>query len=365
MIIDRRIRLAASTRCVDRPVRVLHISEAFGGGVTTALCSFASNSPEIDHHLLATVRENDKIDKDLESRFRSVRMMPGGLLASIRSIEQAYKELQPDWVHLHSSFAGLYGRLTRIPTSRIIYSPHGFAFERSSSPAIVRVGYRIAETILARRHSRFAGVSHYEVRSAERMNVRAKGYFVPNSTESDSPEVKTRDVPNEGFTVVCVGRLSAQKDPDFLARCVETLNKYSRPGIKFQWIGGGDEAEESKLRALGVDVTGWVSHEEVLERLADADLYFHTAAWEGFPMTVVEAATLGCPLLLRGINALEGFGFPRGSVVATPEEAAWTLARLAERRRHQWDLLDRASGIVRNVCTGQNQGIGLMELYRR
>ena len=76
------------------------------------------------------------------------------------------------------------------------------------------------------------------------------------------------------------------------------------------WIGGGDADVEQLLREHGVEVTGWVGHHEVREHLQRADVYLHTARWEGFPITVLEAALSDIPVVVRRIRVFDDAGLP-------------------------------------------------------
>ena len=80
-------------------------------------------------------------------------------------------------------------------------------------------------------------------------------------------------------------------------------------------MGGGAPGEEAALREAGALVTGWLPRQAALERLAAADVYVHTAAWEGFPVSVLEAAALDLPILARRIPAPGA----RAGVVRHPE----------------------------------------------
>lgn len=95
-----------------------------------------------------------------------------------------------------------------------------------------------------------------------------------------------------------LGRISAQKDFMYFASLNKNNTKY-----KYIWIGGGDEQDEEYLRKNDIFVTGWVERNIALGWLSLADCYVHTAAWDGFPISVLEAAELKKPILLRNISA--------------------------------------------------------------
>jgi glycosyltransferase involved in cell wall biosynthesis len=117
------------------------------------------------------------------------------------------------------------------------------------------------------------------------------------------------------------------------------------------------------LADQGVEVTGWMSHDAASARLAQCDLYLHFAAWEGFPMTVIEAAAMGRPILLRAISAFDGFDMPAHAMVQTPADAARRLAQWVQEpatRAGSYAMIDT----VRTICSRDRQAAALRELYR-
>lgn len=108
----------------------------------------------------------------------------------------------------------------------------------------------------------------------------------------------------ERLRVAMVGRLCPQKDPDFFIATVKLAQAQGLP-VDFLWLGGGDDAWQAQLEALGVQVTGWVSHGEILDRMAQCDVYFHTALWELDRSLVLEAAQLNLHLVCRSIPAID------------------------------------------------------------
>ena len=102
-------------------------------------------------------------------------------------------------------------------------------------------------------------------------------------------------------TIGMTGRISNQKGFDFFLATSKALQGKAH----FKWIGGGDLKRESLLREAGIEVTGWMDRAKVISHLSGLDLYFHTAAWEGFPISVLEASRLEKPILLRTIAPFE------------------------------------------------------------
>ena len=129
--------------------------------------------------------------------------------------------------------------------------------------------------------------------------------------------------------VAGAGRLAAQKDPVFFVQAVEAIRAAGHR-VAPLWIGGGDADVEQLLREHGVEVTGWVGHHEVREHLQRADVYLHTARWEGFPITVLEAALSDIPVVVRRIRVFDDAGLP--VVVDTPEDVARRWAEITDER---------------------------------
>ena len=47
----------------------------------------------------------------------------------------------------------------------------------------------------------------------------------------------------------------------------------------------------------GVEVTGWISTNDVKNRLLNSTLYLSTAKWEGMPISILEALACGLPTI--------------------------------------------------------------------
>lgn len=286
--------------------KILHVSDNFGGGLVTAVQGYVASAPQHRHYLLVARRSGYHDGMDWAKSLAGEFPLPSSIKKAPGVIRQYYREMQPDWIHLHSSFAGAYGRITFLPRHKIIYTPHCYAFERRDVSPFVRAAYWLAEQILAAGNATVAAASPHEAECARQMFIPQNTMLLPNVPVIPESAFAARRTYQRGerLRIAMVGRLCPQKDPDFFIATVKLAQAQGLP-VDFLWLGGGDDAWQAQLEALGVQVTGWVSHGEILERMAQCDIYFHTALWESGPLSVLEAAQLGLHLVCRSIPAID------------------------------------------------------------
>lgn len=336
---------------------ILHVTEALNSGVAAALRQLVLLTPEAKHYLLAAERKEDQLDFTWRDLIAGHAVLPRGLFSAIPAIRREYQRLNPDFVHLHSSFAGAWGRLAGLPHRKIIYTPHCYAFERRDMLPLVRSGFALAEQLLAFGGGTVAACSPREVQLAHTMIASQQVQLVPNSVAL--PAALTGRPRTERATpmkVVMMGRIAAQKDPVFFAAAARFV-KDTGAAVCFTWFGDGPQRRV--LAEAGVAVSGWMPQQKLWERMAEADLYFHAAAWEGCPMAVLEAAALGLPILGRTIPSLTML--PLLDTVPTPAEAARKLVDLSH--GHGWQVLETNSKKIRDRYAPDQQQGALRRLY--
>ena len=129
-------------------------------------------------------------------------------------------------------------------------------------------------------------------------NKRIKIVRIPNILEN---------VPNEnaalkGNNLVSVGRLHPVKN--FLG-LIEVFNVVTKkvPEARLTIVGGGEELESLKGKVIeyglqnNVTFTGMVSKQDVEAYMLSSDLYVMTSLTECFPMVLLEASSVGLPLI--------------------------------------------------------------------
>ncbi|ACZ31913.1 hypothetical protein Xcel_2905 [Xylanimonas cellulosilytica DSM 15894] len=225
---------------------VLHVTECPSGGVSRAIELAIKATPALSHVVLApagTVRTHD-----LGADFVS---LPETHRGRLRAVSRAIKTSRASAVHAHSSWGGLYARIVASRTP-ILYQPHCFAFSDVTKPRFLRGAYWLAERIMARRAAAVLALTPYEERQAHRLGVRTVHGIVNAPTLPRAPaliEARSARRRPEQRTVAMVGRVSAQKDPQFFAAVASYFSAVGN--VKFLWIGG--DSDESARYEEGHD----------------------------------------------------------------------------------------------------------------
>ncbi|MDP9821548.1 glycosyltransferase [Nocardioides massiliensis] len=336
-------------------MRVLHVTEAMGGGIVTSLLAMVGSTPEVDHHLIATARPQHETGDGWRERFASSAELPRRLVGGVTALRRRVRELYPDVVHAHSSYAGVMARLAGLDRTKIAYSPHCFAFERRDISGSQRRAFELVERMLARRTDLFVAVAPHEIDLALGLGHEQVAY-VPNRSVLAVNRVAGHALP---LRVLTTGRVSAQKDWRYFLHVKQYAEQQLGLVAQWQWIGGGDAEGERALRAAGVEVSGWLPREAVLTEMGRAQVYLHTAAWEAAPISILEAAALGLPLAVRAIPPLQSLRLPglAGSVTELAE------ALTALRSPEHWANAQVASRALADRHSSRIQGRELQRAY--
>lgn len=320
-------------------VRVLHVTTCVGGGVPVAIARVTTRTDAV--HLVAWPGENAAKVGDIPARTAAISTNP---VAAATEVAAIVRRFQPDIVHAHSSIAGVIVRL--LPTldaGRIVYQPHCYKFDDPVLGAAARRVIRWTERRLAPR----AGVvlaltAHEEALAGELSRV------VPVRRVVNAPSVRGHRHVGGARTVVMAGRIAPQKDPRYFAD-VARATAATDPEVSFTWIGDGDADLKRVLLDAGVAVSGWLDREATLAQISRAGLYLHSASYEGFPLTVVEAASIGTPVVVRDLACFVG---TRLRTVGSAQHAASAVSTFFRQADARDDLHERTQALRDQMSAG-------------
>lgn len=232
----------------------------------------------------------------------------------LKAVMQAVKIIRkekPDLVHCHSAKGGVIGRFAAFLTgTKVAYTAHAFSFLSAESAKKKKI-FLLLEKI-AKLNSCLLACSGSE----RELGIKVVGFketkaFAWNNAVPDSlpliaknPRIAKSELPmpKEGERyITSIGRPSYQKNPLFMVEVAHGIH-LKHPDIKFYLLGVGFYSPmlddmKALIHQYGMDDTfyllPWLSHEETLKYVNGSMLYFMTSLYEGLPISVIEAMSLG------------------------------------------------------------------------
>ncbi|MBA2472667.1 MAG: glycosyltransferase [Pseudonocardiales bacterium] len=225
-------------------------------------------------------------------------------------LRRLISQVDPDVVHLHSSKAGLAGRLAVRGARPTLFQPHGWSW-LAARGATAR-GALAWERLAARWTDVCVCVGEGEAAHARHRRVGTRHEVVRNGVDlanfapaGEQARAAARDRLGIGRDVplaVCLGRITRQKGQDVLVTAWPQVREHC-PAAQLCIVGDGD------LRpALRVDTQRGVRFVPPVTDprpwYAAADVVVLPSRWEGLSLTLLEALASGCSVVVSDIPGL-------------------------------------------------------------
>lgn len=266
------------------------------------------------------------------------------------SLRRVLNHVRPDVVHLHSSKAGLAGRLAvrgRLPT---LFQPHGWSWF-AAPPGMSRAAVQW-ERRAARWTTSFVCVGDGEVRQGRAQSVPGRYTVVHNGVDLETFQPAGsrdrivarahlgvgRDVP----LALCVGRVTRQKGQDVLLAAWPAVTR-RQPDAQLAILGHGELSRSLRRRSISNVI--WPGDvRDVRPWYAAADVVVLPSRWEGLPLTLLEALAVGRAVVGSDIPGIAD-ELPPGAGALVPSEDTTSLAAAVAHRLQRRDLA-QAEGVV-------------------
>jgi glycosyltransferase involved in cell wall biosynthesis len=253
-----------------------------------------------------------------------VPIHPVSDLLALREIRAALVSVNPDIVTVHSSKAGILGRIAarglKIPA---ILTAHGWSFTPGIS-AVPAAAYRQIERLAGPLASRIITVSEFDRKLAidARIADASRIVTVYNGIPDVSHTLRA-DARAAPPRLVMVARFGRQKDHRTLLHALSglrslpwTLDLVGDGPLTAEMVGlSASHGLADRVRFLGQRL-------DVPEILARAQISVLATNWEGFPLSILEAMRACLPVVATAVAGVPesvadgqtGFLVPRGDV---------------------------------------------------
>jgi len=225
-------------------------------------------------------------------------------------LRELYIKHKPDIIHLHSSKAGILGRLA-LPCQKIIFTVHGF-------DTILRANkkFLVLEKMLKNCASKIVAVSKYDKENLKRENI-TNVLTIPNGVPSFSARVsvfensisdRLSELKKDYKLVFSLARYpSKPKRFDLLE---EVANFFLDKNVAFIVMGND---KHLTTRFQNIHFFGEVANASLY--LKHADLYLLLSDYEGMPMSILEALSVSIPVVSSDVGGVGEIFLDGGGVV--------------------------------------------------
>ena len=217
------------------------------------------------------------------------------------------KEISPDLIHLHSSKAGVLGKIagkiSKVPT---VYSAHGWAFSEGAafSQKWISLLIELSTTWLASKvicgadSERKLALS-YRVASPEK--ITTIHYGVENTSPNHIFERDRDRIPR----VIMMARFSPQKDQKTLIKAMDLL---AHLDFELVFVGSGQLLEETQEFAKSTKIANkikFLGNRTDLDSLfQNSDIFVNSSHYEGLPLCILHAMRCQLPVIATGVSGV-------------------------------------------------------------
>lgn len=280
-------------------MRILQVITLCELGGAQAVVANLSNYMCKDHEVIVAAGEGDgkmfelldpsiKIER-IPSLYRA--LSPKREIMAIREMRKLYKKYKPDIIHLHSSKAGMLGRVA-FPRNKTIYTVHGFDS--------IRLAYRKflpIEKMMQHMCSAIVGVSKYDKRNLLAEGITNNVHVIYNGIYPPAP---LKEDPFAAFrkykgVILSIARISPQKNHGLFCELAKRFPDYA-----FLWIGNIQQPDFDF--PANVYFLGNIQHAG--SYIKYADMFMLLSNYEGLPIVIIESLASGIPVVASNVGGI-------------------------------------------------------------
>lgn len=352
-------------------MKIVHVIECFAGGVFSFLSNL-TNELDKEEYIVIYGINRDNTPSNFKEKFPSnIKFIPWksagrnlNPLKDIKALWELYIILKKidniDIIHLHSSKAGFLGRIVSFllgKSKKTIYTPHAISFLRLDVSPKKRKIFIWMEKFASFFGGKIIACSQSEKEAIEEQGIKSVT-FINNGIKSLQIEKKVNT--SDKTTIISVGRLSIQKNPKLFNDIA--LEFIDNPNIQFIWCGDGEL--KSELTSPNIKCTGWIERKELENYLSYADIYLSTSLWEGLPLSVLEAMSIGLPVVLSDCVGNRDLVDNNGFLYINKIEAIKNINELLKNKIWINKKGHNSKIIVENNFNMRNMAISYLNIYK-
>lgn len=291
-------------------MKILHVGEYVNGGIATYLRTLLSGLrkyDDVENYLLISEYKSQQGWESVAKKvfYYKYKRSIFNIFSAIKQIHTVIEDVNPDIIHVHSTWAGLFVRLPylfRKRKTKIIYQSHGWAFLMDTSNYKKNI-YALVEKILSIPTDRIINISNYEQNQAVKYGLnKNKMVMIYNGVEDKISKSNLKLNWDENkINLLFVGRLDRQKGLDLF---LDVYDKMKLENMHLYVIGTSVLDDNLPKSTKHVTYLGWVDNKNIDAYYQACDVVIMPSRWEGFGLVAVEAMRNLKPVIASNVGAL-------------------------------------------------------------
>lgn len=234
-------------------------------------------------------------------------------------------------IHSHGNGAGLYSRILKLffPSIKVVHTFHGISDTYNSM--IKYCLNNMVGVCLAPLANLYIAVSNGEKKLALKRGFSRNNNTVVIYNGIPAFKLKSSHKMNKPLKVVTLSRFDFAKNMDYMYRIAKILK--DKP-VKFIWVGDGPDfkrlKEQNDEDNLNIEFVGF--SKEPYKYLLESDIYISTSRFEGLPYGLIEAASVGLPIVASNVKGNNEVVLPNktGFLFETENEACDAIDKILQ-----------------------------------
>ena len=295
-------------------MKVLHVGEYVNGGVATYLKTLINGLQQykdIDNYLVMSRYKSEQNWGDIQNKvtYYEYKRSILNIFKVMIFIYRFINEIQPDIIHVHSTWAGVFVRLPLLfvkKKAKIIYTAHGWSFIMDVSTK-KKYLYAFIERVLSRVTDKIINISNFEEKQALNYGLNKKKMVVIyNGVKDRNYDIKInldkKNINNSNkINLLFVGRLDRTKGIDIL---LDVYNKYEFKNLHL-YIIGDSVLDNIEIKSTDkITYLGWINNEDIDKYYQMCDAVIMPSRWDGFGLVAIEAMRNAMPVIVSNRGAL-------------------------------------------------------------
>lgn len=226
---------------------------------------------------------------------------PKTILSTLHNIYKIVKKEKIDIIHTHHRMAAFYVSLLGLYRKCVfINTSHNTFYNKK---ALTKLAYQNANLVACGEMVKKNLIDVFELEEKNVCTITNSVYPFTGEIVEEPIITKKRDAGK--FIIGNVGRLSEQKGMEYYIKAIPKVLEEC-PDAYFLVIGEGEDREKLEQMVLDLQIKDSVCflgyRTDVQNLMSQLDLVVLSSLWEGFPLTPIEAFSVGKTIVATGVD---------------------------------------------------------------